>query len=184
LGCPRMISYRQDLSSGPARRSRSTVPGNWEERRFEFMITRRTFLKYTVDTALTWFAFTTCRVPKAIPHIPGISAIALRDTHASTSPLLWQRAARTEEAKMTTKRRPAHIDSDVWILVNKMNPWELAGQLTMFDPPIALARTGRSLEDLIAAREVSTVMGIPDLPEGFLRLQRIALENGGVPLLH
>jgi beta-glucosidase len=85
---------------------------------------------------------------------------------------------------MTTKRRPAHIDSDVWILVNKMNPWELAGQLTMFDPPIALARTGRSLEDLIAAREVGTVMGIPDLPEGFLRLQRIALENGGVPLLH
>ena len=85
---------------------------------------------------------------------------------------------------MKTKRRPAHIDSDVWILVKKMSPRELAGQLAMFDPPIALARTGHSLEDLIAAGEVGTVMGIPDLPEGFLRLQQIAIENGRVPLLH
>lgn len=85
---------------------------------------------------------------------------------------------------MTTKRRPAHIDADVWRVVKTMGPRELAGQLTMFDPPVALARTGRSLEDLIAAREVGTVMGIPDLPEGFLRLQRLALENGAIPLLH
>ena len=35
------------------------------------MISRRTFLKYTAGTALTWYAFNRFGIPKAIAQIPG-----------------------------------------------------------------------------------------------------------------